>query len=334
MNPIARLPIEYSSRADAAESAHISRALTQVESTVYETMFEPTKARMFIPVDSSDAPGAEWTSYVMLTAVGVAKLVTSRGMDLPKVNLFRKEWNRKYWNIGAQYDYTLDELRNAEFAGQNGKGPVLNLDMTLAKAAKRAIEFGLDKVGALGSATSSTISGLSTGIGVDVGMIGLLNQPNAGSYTPATGAQNSTAWSAKTPDEILADLNGVVTSMEVSTRQTFTPRIILLPVTQYRLAVSKRMGDGSDASVLDLFKKMNPGVQVESWNYCAGAGTAGVDRAVAFINDEQYIAFKISIDFEQCPVEYRNRDFKTDCLGRTAGVVARYPVTILYMDGI
>ncbi len=328
------LPVDYVQHADAAEAVHIQRALTAVENKVYETKFEPLKGRMLIPVDSSDPPGAEWTSFVMLTGVGVARLVTTRGQDLPKVNVFRKEWQRRYFDLGAQYDYTVGELRNAEFANRNGIGPVLNLDTSLAAAAKRAIEFGHDKVAAIGSATSSTIQGLSLGIGADVGMLGLLNQTTASSYTPATGSQGSTAWSLKTPDEMLADLNGMLTSVTVSTREAFEIDTIILPVSQHRLASSRRMGDGSDATVLELFKKQNPGVRVERWNHCAGAGTNGVDRAVGFQSTEDVLSLKISVDFEQMPVEYRNRMFKTDCLGRTAGVVLRRPVAVVYMDGI
>lgn len=330
------LPSAYTEHVDAAESAHVNRALTQVEQTVYATEFPPLESRKYIPVDMSDDPGAEWTSYVLLTRVGMAKLVTSRGQDLPKVTLFRKEYQRRYFNLGAQYDYTVDELRNAKFAAGRGGafGPPLNLDAEQALACREAIERAHDKVGALGSATSSTIPGLSVGIGMDVGVLGLLNQTNAGSYTPATGAAGSTAWSLKTPDEKLADLVGLFASMEASTYKTFVPDTILLPVTQFRNAAGRRMGDGSDASVINVFNKMFPQVTVDSWNYCTGAGAAGVDRAVAFINDPRRVKLKISIDFEQSPVEYRNRMFKTDCIGRTAGVVSQYPVSIMYMDGI
>ncbi len=327
------LPAAYRDHADAAESVHIQRALTAVENKVYETKFEPLKARMLIPVDNSDSPGAEWTSYVMLTGVGVAKLVTSRGQDLPKVNVFRREFQRRYYDLGAQYDYTVGELRSAEFARSNG-GAMFNLDTSLAAAAKRAIEFGHDRVGAIGSATSASIQGLSLGIGADVGMLGLLNQTQASSYTPAVGSQGSTAWATKTPDEILADLNGLLTSVITSTREAYEIDTIILPVTQHRLASSRRMGDGSDASVLELFMKQNPGLRIERWNLCAGAGAGGVDRAVAFQSSEDVLALKISVDFEQMPVEYRNRVFKTDCLGRTAGVILRRPIALVYMDGI
>lgn len=336
-----RLPAAYldelqrTDHADAAESANIQRALTQVEQVVYTTEFPPLQSRQYIPVDMSDDPGAEWTSYVMLTRVGMAKLVTSRGQDLPKATIYRKEWNRRYYNLGAQYDYTVDELRNAKFAAsRNNMGPPLNLDTEQALAAREAIERAHDKIGAIGSATSATIPGLSTGVGIDVGMLGLLNQPNASIYTPAVGASGSTAWANKTPDEKLADIAGLYASMEVSTSKTFVPDTVLFPVSQFRNAASRRMGDGSDDSVISVARKMFPGVTFDSWNYCQGAGAGGVDRVVAFIRDPRRVKLKISVDFEQMPVEYRNRMFKTDCIGRTAGVISHYPVSIAYMDGI
>lgn len=329
-----RLPANALEHMDANEAAHITRALTAVETTIRETLFEPMKSELFIPVDTSDSPGADYTSYVMLTGVGIAKLVTSRGQDLPRVTAFRKEFQRKYWPIGCSYDFTIDELRAAEFANRNGIGPVFNLDTTLAKTAKQTIARGLDKVGALGSATSSTISGLSVGIGGDVGMLGILNQPNASAFTPATGGSGSSAWAQKTPDEILADMNGQVTAMIVSTREAFSPTRFLLPTTQYRKALTTRMGDGSDRSILELFKSQNPGVLVEPWLLCAGAGTAGADRGVAFQSDEMVLGFKISVSFEQLPAEFRNRLFKIDCMAKTAGVVCRYPIAVSYMDGI
>lgn len=329
-----KLPIAYTENADAAESAHVLGALTSVESTVYTTEFPPLESRKYIPVDMSDPPGAEYTSYVMMTRVGVAKLVTSRGQDLPKVNLYRKQYQRKFWNLGAQYDYTDDELKAAAFAAGRNMGPAVNIDVEMALACREAILRGHDKVAAIGSATSATIPGLSTGIGADVGMIGLLNQPNAGSYTPAVGAGGSALWSLKTPDEKLADLVNLYAAMESSTYKAFAPDTILLPVNAYRNAAGRRMGDGSDESVISVFKKMFPQVTVDSWNYCEAAGTNGLNRAVAFINDPRRVKLKIAIDFEQKPVEYRNRMFKTDCIGRTAGVVTQYPVSIMYMDGI
>lgn len=329
-----RLPIEYTQHADAAETTQIGRALTQIETTLYETKFEPTKSVLFIPIDGSDDPGAEFTTYVMMTDVGVAKLVTSRGMDLPKVNVFRKEYHRQYHDLGASYDYSVKELRQATFGSKNGRGPAFSLDTSLAKAARRAIDFGLDKIGAIGSTTSANIAGLSVGIGADVGMLGLLNQTNASSYTPATGASGSTAWAQKTPDEILADLNGLYTSIVTGSREAFEPDAFLMPVDLHRLISTRRMGDGSDVSILEMFQKQNPGVKVDRWLLCSGAGTNGASRVVAFKRSDEVLAWKISVRFEQMPVEYRNRVFKTDCMARTAGIVLRYPVAMAYMDAV
>jgi hypothetical protein len=46
------------------------------------------------------------------------------------------------------------------------------------------------------------------------------------------------------------------------------------------------------------------------------------------------VKLAMSQRFRQMPPEYRNREFKTDCLARTAGVFSPYPLSIVYGDGI
>lgn len=321
-------------RQDAGETAFVERALLFVEVETYNYLYPPLEGRKYIPVDNTVPAGARHFSYKQYTRIGLAKLVTGRGKDLPTTKLYVKEFFHQFYWLGASYEYTLEDLLGAQFSASNG-GPALNIDLEQSLAAREAIERGFDAVMGIGSTTSSTIPGLSTGVGPDVGLLGLLNQPNATTYTPATGAASgSTAWLGKTPDEKLADLTGMYAAMESSTYKIFTPDTYLLPITQYRGAAGQRMGDGSDESVISLFKKLYPGVQIDSWQYCAGAGSAGADRAVAYIRDKRRVRMMISQEFMQNAPQYENLEFSVDCLGRTAGVVSQYPISILYADAI
>lgn len=328
------LPPNYSyERRDAAETIFVERALTFVETETYNTEFPPLEGRKYVPVDTSAPPGAKFASYRQFTRTGIAKLVTERGQDLPTVKLYSKEFNHQFYRLGCSYEYTLDDLLAAQFSASNGGGS-LNIDLEHSLAAREAIERGLDAIAGIGSATSATIPGLSQGVGPDVGLLGLLNQPNASTYVPATGAAGSTAWSQKTADERLADLSGMFGAMEAATYKVFTPTTILLPITQYRMLAGARMGDGSDESVITMFNKFYPRVTIDSWQYCQGAGTNGTDRAVAFISDKRRIKHMISEEFRQMPAQYEDLEFSTDCLAKTAGVFSAYPLSIIYMDGI
>lgn len=327
------LPPDYAYRADAGEALFVERALLWIETETYNTLFPPLEGLKYVPVDTSAPEGAKGTAYKQYTRVGIAKLVTERGGDLPTSKLFVREFQHQFYRLGMSYEYTLDDLLAAQMAAQNG-GPSLNIDMEQAIGAREAINKGLDAVSGIGSATSATIPGLSTGIGPDVGLLGLLNQPNATTYTPAVGASGSTSWSQKTPDEKVADLTGQYAAMVNGTYKVFTPDSFLLPITQYEGANGQRMGDGSDETVISFYKKIKPGISLDSWQYCAGAGTAGADRMVAYINNKRYVKHMISQMFRQMPPQYENLEFSVDCVAKTAGVFSPYPVSISYCDGI
>jgi hypothetical protein len=327
------LPPNYAYRADAAESAFVERALLYVETEVYNTLYPPMEGMKYVPVDTSSPEGALTTSYRQYTRTGIAKLVTGRGQDLPTSRVFVKEFFHRFYPLGMSYEYTLDDLLAAQMSSQNG-GPSLNIDMELAKAAREGIDRGLDAIAGIGSATSATIPGLSVGVGADVGMLGLLNQTNASTYTPATGAAGSTLWSAKTPDEVIADLTGQYAAMVSSTYKVFKPTTYLLPINEFEEQNGRRMGDGSDETVISFFKKIKPGVEVDSWQYCEGAGSGGTNRVVAYQKDKRVIRHMVSQMFRQMPPQFQDFTFKVPCRAKTAGCVSSYPIGISYMDNI
>lgn len=335
---MSRLPPGYqyrvdSGHADAGEALFVERALLFVETELYNVMFPPLEGMKYVPLDLSTPEGAKSTAYKQFTQLGIAKLVTERGGDAPTSKLFVKEFNHNFYRLGISYEYTLDDLLAAQFASSNG-GPAINIDLMQAEAAKMGIDRGLDAVCGVGSTTSATIPGLSQGIGPDVGLLGLLNQPNASTYTPAVGGSNSTTWASKTPDEKLADISGQFAAMESTTYKVFTPTAYLFPINQFRTAMTTRMGDGSDKSVIQLAREFFPGVTFDSWQYCAGAGAAGADRAVAYRNEKRYVRHMVSSLFRQMPPQFENLTFSVLCLAKTAGVVCPFPLNISYMDGI
>lgn len=321
-------------RSDAGEGLFVERALLYVETETYDIVFPPLEGMKYVPQDDSADEGASATTYKQYTRTGLAKLITERGGDVPNVKLFVKEYSHKFYRLGAAYEYTLDDLLAASFAARNNGGPLMNIDMEHAITARQAIDRALDVVAGIGSTTSTTIPGLSQGIGPDVGLLGILNQPNATTYTPAVGAGGSATWATKTPDEKIADLTGLYAAIVSSTYKAFVPNIFLLPIDQYLSANGQRMGDGSDETVISFFRKIYPGVTIDSWQYCDAAGTNGTDRAVAFNNNKRFVRMMMSQRFRQQPPQYTDLRFKVITSAKTAGVISPYPISIAYMDGI
>lgn len=318
-------------RADGADTVFVENALSYIETETYNAEVPPLEGRTYVPFDSAPE-GANDITYRQYTRTGMARLISARGEDVPEVGLYVREYSKKFYRLGASYSYTLDELLNAKFS--TSKGVPINLDAEKGISAREAIEKAIDGVCAIGSTTSTAIPGLSQGIGADVGLIGLLNIPNATVYTVQAGISASTLWANKTPDEKLADLAGIVAAQISGTFKVHKPTRILLPVNQHQNASMTRMGDGSDADLFTVFKKMAPFITVDSWQYCQGAGTAGTDRMVAFEANKRRVRMVMSEEFRQLPPEVRRLVFSTLCTARTAGVLCQYPLSVSYGDGI
>jgi hypothetical protein len=316
---------------DAAESAFVTRALIWVETETYNTLFPILEGRQFVPTDNSVDPGAKVVAYRQYTRSGVARLVTERGTDLPNVTLFVKEFFHQFYTVGASYQYNYLDLLASKFASSNG-GPSMNIDLELALAAREAVEKKLDLICAVGS-------GSSNGWGIedeaDVGLLGLLNNPNATVYITPVGSGGGTAFSTKTPDEILADLTGAVAAQIQATYKVFTPDSYIFPVGQFEALMGRSMGDGRSDTVLSYFQKTNQHIKnMGSWLYCNGAGVGGTDRMVAYKKDPRFVRHVISLEFTQLPAQQEGLTYKTPCLAKTAGVIMPYPLSVTYIDGI
>lgn len=323
--------MQIEAKFDAAEAAFITRTLLWVENQTYDILIPPMEGRRFVPVDTSTPAGAKFTAYRQYTRLGIARLITEAGADLPNASIFVKEFQHQFYAIGASYTYDYFDLLAAALASQNG-GPPLNLDLELARAAREAIEKKLDVIAAVGSA--ATTWALENEI--DVGMVGLLNNPNATIYAVANGyATGTTPWSGKTPDEIIADLTGVVAGQISGTYKVHTPDSMILPVAQMESIMGRSMGDGRSDTILSYFMKTNRHIkEVDSWNYCQGAGSGSTDRGVAYAKDPRYVRHMLAMDFTQLPAQQKKLVFEVPCIAKTAGVIMPYPLSVSYFDGI
>lgn len=319
-------------RFDAAESIFVERALLAVEAQPYNTLVPPLKGRKFVPTDNTTHSGAKQTSYRQYTRTGLARLITSRGQDVPTVGLFVKEFVHNFYEVAAAYEYSYIDLLAIGMAMSNGQS--VNLDLELSIAAREAIEKKFDLLAAWGSANSGGIFALEDE--EDVGLVGLINMPNTATYTIPTGAAGGTTWASKTPDEVLADLVGIASYIISSSYETFVPDTILVPTSQYEAQlVGRSMGDGRSDTILSYFLKTNPHIKaVESWPYLVGAGAAATDRMICYKRDPRYIRHMVAMEATPLPPTQVGMMMTTVVLARSAGAISSYPLSIANGDGI
>lgn len=299
---------------DAAEGIFLSRALEEVRSKTYDIKYVNLLGRQLIPVDNSVDPGKETIRYEQYEMYGIAKIISDYADDLPRADVAGREFFSVVRTLGASYGYSQQELRAARAAG----APLVQRK---ADAAKRAVEQAIDRIAQVGDTARN--------------MLGLLNQPNVSTYVIPAGVSGFTDWRRKTPDEIAEDINGAINSIVSNTKGVEIPDTVLLPIEQYTLIATRRMGDGSDKTILDFVLDSNSYVnQIVPWYALNGAGSGGVDRMMVYRRDPDALQLIIPMEFTQHTPQERNLEVVIPCEARIGGVVFYYPMSACYADGI
>lgn len=326
-------------RRDAAETMFFERALTYVEAQVLYRDIPPLEGRQFVETSALDPAGTKRTEYRMITRVGRAQLATETGDDAPNSTFYQQTFGHNYVTVKGSYQYTYDELLAANLASSNSSamgGPPINIDMEDALAAREGIAQAIDVICAFG--TSASVPTGVVPLTPDLGILGLLNQPYASTYTIANGASGSPLWPQKTPDEVVADLTGIVAYQISSTYKVYSPKRIIVDVNSYQSQLAgRRMGDGSDETILSFFmrtrKESEQPVEVRSWQMMAGAGAGSTNLMIAYDPDERKVCLKMSQEFTQLQMEYARETYRIPCRAKTAGVIARRPLSLTYASG-
>ena len=87
----------------------------------------------------------------------------------------------------------------------------------------------------------------------EYGTYGLVNNPNVITKTAETAADSTTtAWAKKTPDEILADINGAITATWINSEYDLSGMAnhILIPPAQYSTLVERKVSNDASKSIL------------------------------------------------------------------------------------
>lgn len=304
----------YFDRMDAAESIFFSRQLEHIRAGVFDKKYAVLKGRGFVPLNTEVNPGASTFTYRVYDEVGMAVIISDYSKTFPRADVSGTEVTSVIRGIGDSYGYSIMEGRASMMAG-------VALPQRKANAARKAIEQKLDTVIQTGDTANS--------------LGGLLNITNAIAYTVPNGAAGSATWALKTPDEIVADLHGIVSNMVTVTKEIEQPDSMILPVASYQLIATKRMGDGSDITILKHFLETSPYIKtVSSWYACDTAGGSSSKRMVIYRKDPDVLELIIPQEFEQFLPEQRGAEVLTLCHLRTGGVVCYFPLAVSYGDGI
>ena len=162
----------------------------------------------------------------------------------------------------------------------------------------------------------------------------------------AAGAALGTAWSTKTPAEILNDVNTLITAAWAAAGYAVCPTKLLLPPTQFAYILSQTVSSAGNVSILKFLednsitlsitgKKLD--IQPLKWlvgrGVAAGSPSAATDRMVVYTQDKTKVRMPL-VPLQRTPLEYRSIYHLTTYFGKLGVLEIVYPECIRYADGL
>jgi len=300
---------------DASNTMFLETELERVETEIYDAQFAEMQYMDILPMDVSNDPGAESITYRTATKTGRAKLINSYSDDLPNVSKFLEKVTRPVYTVGDAYEYGWDDI---DKAARNG----WNLPSDMGITAREAVEREIDNVMLLGDSAR--------------GIEGFFNLSGVQSYTvPNDGTAASKLWSAKTVDQIIRDINMMIAQVPEQTGGVEMVTDICLPIEQYQYIASTPRASNSDTTILQFILGVHPGLTIRQAVKLGGIlGSGNGERMIGYRRDRRKVKGDITYAFRQLPAQEVNLAFKVPCVSKIGGVVAQYPMSIIYADGI
>lgn len=174
-----------------------------------------------------------------------------------------------------------------------------------------------------------------------LGKYGLVNNDSVVTYGKvASGEAGGLAWTTKTPDEILFDVNTLLNAAWAAAGYAICPNKLLLPPAQFAYIVSQKISTAGNVSILTFLEdnslslKVNGSkLDIQPLKWLVGRGANTTDRMVAYTKRQDLVRYPM-VPLQRTPLEYRSIFHLTTYFGRLGVVEFVYPETIQYADGI
>jgi hypothetical protein len=249
--------------------------------------------------------------------------ITGIGLDIAKIPHPLTLW-------AIEIKYSIPELESAAKLGrpvdqQKYEGMQLKHQMDIDEQ----VYYGDTSLAATGLVNNSLVTNVTN-----------VNTPSGG----------SPLWSTKTPQQILNDVNTILTSAWTAAGWAVVPDRLLLPPNQFGQITSTIAtigGVGGNVSVLRFLQENNllttsgkGKLEIYPCKWLVGAGAGGTigtenghDRMVVYAMDKKRVRFPMTL-LQRTPIQYDSIYHKTTYFCRLGQVEVVYPDTIAYADGL
>lgn len=294
-----------------------------IETRVYQRRYPSFNYAAHVPVVTEGQPWAIGTTFFTVDTAGEAKFLSGAGTDMPFNQATRDQASHDFAMIGSGWEWNLEEINQAALYG-------VNLNDTKAMSAADKVERLLNSIAMVGS-TEKNWQGF------------LNNSAVSRADAAATGTGSSTFWSAKTVDQILDDVNGLLSGIRTNTEEVEWADTLRLPPNAFRLAATKRLGAGDGfITVLEYLRRNNiytaetgQPLDIMPIREARNASQDGGGRAVAYRKDPEVLRFHLPMPRRVlAPRQKSIMGFETGIIARTGGTEIRLPGAVAYLDEI
>jgi hypothetical protein len=176
---------------------------------------------------------------------------------------------------------------------------------------------------------------------------GMLNDTSVAYANLPSGASGFPNWSKKTADELLADVNLMITTTWGNSAWAAMPTTLLIPPAQFGYISTQKVSQAGNVSILkyiqdnSILTTSGKGkLDILPLKWCIGSGVGGtvgtlgtVDRAMVYSKDKKRIRYPMTL-LQRTPIQYDSIWHKTTYFCRLGQVEVVYSQTISYWDGL
>jgi hypothetical protein len=305
--------------------AYFVNQLDNLDRKLYEPLYNVTWGRD-INLRTGISMANESTSFIRSNIGGVGTQnaqgkpwISPNTTTLPGVSVNGERVVLPLRLLGQEISYTSVELERSQLIGQP-------IDTQKFEAMNIMYQMNTDEMVYVGD----------TGVGAT----GLVNSSLVTSGAVANGTAGTPTWVTKTPDEILKDVNDMVTAAWTASGFAVCPDKVLLPPTQFAYISSQKVSTAGNVSILQFLEENSISLringrklEIQPLKWLTGRGAAGADRMVAYTNQEDKVRFPMVPVRRETPY-YLGIKFNAPYIWAFGEVEFPYPETVIYRDGI
>lgn len=295
-----------------------------VETKIYTRRYPTFNYGATVPVVTEGNEWAIGTTFFTVDTAGEAKFLSGAANDMPFNSATKDMASSDFAMLGSGWEWNIEEINQASLYG-------IDLNATKAMSAADKVERLLNTIAMVGT-TEKNWTGFANN--ASVSRVDAVND----------GTGTSRLWSTKTADQILRDVNDLLSSVRTNTSEVEWADTLRLPPSSFRIISTKKVSTAGDGllTVLEYLRKNNiytaeTGLPLDilPLRELATAGNSGVGRMVVYRKDAEVLRFHLPMPRRVLqPRQKSIMGFETGIIARTGGTEWRLPGAGAYADGI